>query len=100
MTITGRSHAAHLEQVEAPGAMLTTRAAKALAVLRITTGGKPRFATDIKGRLTHLSIRTRAASVMLPAGPAGWVEFPDLGNRVSVPARDKVLRLDVTRGKP
>ncbi len=69
-------------------------------VLRITTGGKPRFATDIKGRLTHLSIRTRAASVMLPAGPAGWVEFPDLGNRVSVPARDKVLRLDVTRGKP
>ena len=38
MTITGRSHAAHLEQVEAPGAMLTTRAARALAVLRISTG--------------------------------------------------------------
>ena len=38
MTITSRSHAAHLEQVEAPGAMLTTRAAKALAVLRISTG--------------------------------------------------------------
>jgi len=38
MTITSRSHAAHLEQVDAPGAMLTTRAAKALAVLRITTG--------------------------------------------------------------
>jgi thiosulfate dehydrogenase [quinone] large subunit len=38
MTITSRSTAAHLEQVEAPGAMLTTRAAKALAVLRISTG--------------------------------------------------------------
>src|SRR5579871_5006526 len=69
-------------------------------VLRITTGGKPRFATNIKGRLTHLFIGARAASVMLPAGPAGWVEFPDLGNRVSVPAREKAQRLDVTRGKP
>lgn len=69
-------------------------------VLRITTNGKPRFATDIKGRLTHLSIGAKSASVMLPPGPAGWVEFPDLGNRVSVAAREKVLRLDVTRGKP
>jgi thiosulfate dehydrogenase [quinone] large subunit len=38
MTTTGRSHAAHLEQVEAPGSMLTKPAAKALAVLRIATG--------------------------------------------------------------
>jgi thiosulfate dehydrogenase [quinone] large subunit len=38
MTTTGRSHAAHLEQVEAPGSMLTHTAARALAVLRISTG--------------------------------------------------------------
>jgi thiosulfate dehydrogenase [quinone] large subunit len=38
MTTTGRTAAAHLEQVEAPGTMLTTTAAKALAVLRISTG--------------------------------------------------------------
>ena len=38
MTITGRSHAAHLEHVEAPGSMLTKTAARALAVLRISTG--------------------------------------------------------------
>ncbi|MEV6349707.1 hypothetical protein [Actinoplanes sp. NPDC051851] len=38
MTTIGRSHAAHLEHVEAPGSMLTTTAAKALAVLRFATG--------------------------------------------------------------
>ena len=38
MTVTGRSDAAHLERVEAPGSMLTKTAAKALAVLRISTG--------------------------------------------------------------
>jgi thiosulfate dehydrogenase [quinone] large subunit len=38
MTTTGRPPVAHLEQVEAPGSMLTTTAAKALAVLRISTG--------------------------------------------------------------
>jgi thiosulfate dehydrogenase (quinone) large subunit len=38
MTTTGQSPAAHLEKVEAPGAMLTKAAAKALAVLRISTG--------------------------------------------------------------
>src|SRR3954470_11423774 len=38
MTTTGRGSAAHLEKVEAPGSMLTTAAAKALAVLRISTG--------------------------------------------------------------
>lgn len=38
MTTAGRSHAAHLEHVEAPGSMLTTTAAKSLAVLRIATG--------------------------------------------------------------
>jgi len=38
MTTTGRSTAAHLEKVEAPGSMLTTTAARALAVLRISTG--------------------------------------------------------------
>ena len=38
MTTTGRSPTAHLEQVEAPGSMLTKTAAKALAVLRISTG--------------------------------------------------------------
>jgi thiosulfate dehydrogenase [quinone] large subunit len=38
MITTGRSQAAHLEQVEAPGSMLTRTAAKALAVLRISTG--------------------------------------------------------------
>ena len=39
MTTIGRGAAAHhLEKVEAPGSMLTTTAAKALAVLRISTG--------------------------------------------------------------
>lgn len=38
MTTTGRSNVAHLEQVEAPGSMLTHAAARALAVLRISTG--------------------------------------------------------------
>jgi thiosulfate dehydrogenase (quinone) large subunit len=38
MTTTGRTPAAHLEHVEAPGSMLTTTAARALAVLRISTG--------------------------------------------------------------
>ncbi|GAA2852736.1 membrane protein [Actinoplanes cyaneus] len=38
MTTIGRSHAAHLEHVEAPGSVLTTTAARALAVLRISTG--------------------------------------------------------------
>ena len=38
MTTTGRNAVAHLEQVEAPGSMLTKTAAKALAVLRISTG--------------------------------------------------------------
>ena len=37
MTTTGRSHAA-LEHVEAPGSMLSHTAARALAVLRISTG--------------------------------------------------------------
>ncbi|MET0419232.1 MAG: DoxX family membrane protein [Actinoplanes sp.] len=38
MITTGRNAAAHLEQVEAPGSMLTKAAAKSLAVLRIATG--------------------------------------------------------------
>jgi thiosulfate dehydrogenase [quinone] large subunit len=38
MTTIGRSSAAHLEHVEAPGSMLTKTAARALAVLRISTG--------------------------------------------------------------
>ena len=37
MTTIGRDSAAHLEKVEAPGSMLTQTAAKALAVLRIST---------------------------------------------------------------
>jgi thiosulfate dehydrogenase [quinone] large subunit len=38
MSTTSRSTAAHLEHVEAPGSMLTKTAARALAVLRISTG--------------------------------------------------------------
>jgi len=38
MTTIGRGSAAHLEKVEAPGSMLTHTAARALAVLRISTG--------------------------------------------------------------
>ena len=38
MTTTSRGPAARLEKVDAPGAMLTTTAAKALAVLRIALG--------------------------------------------------------------
>ncbi len=38
MTITGRNAVANLEQVEAPGSILSKNAARALAVLRIATG--------------------------------------------------------------
>ncbi|MFL6110576.1 MAG: DoxX family membrane protein [Catenulispora sp.] len=38
MTTTGRTTAAHLELVEAPGSMLTKSAARALAVFRISLG--------------------------------------------------------------
>ena len=38
MTTIGRGSVAHLENVEAPGALLTRSAARALAVLRIATG--------------------------------------------------------------
>jgi thiosulfate dehydrogenase [quinone] large subunit len=38
MTTTGRGQAAHLETVEAPGSILTHAAARALAVLRVSTG--------------------------------------------------------------
>ena len=38
MTTTGRTTAAHLEYLDAPGSMLTKTAARALAVLRISTG--------------------------------------------------------------
>ena len=38
MTTTGRTSAAHLEHVEAPGAMLTKPAAKILAAFRISLG--------------------------------------------------------------
>ena len=48
--------ASHLERVEAPGSMLTKTAAKALAVLRDTTGfgvpvGVP--GQDLRARLLH-----------------------------------------------
>ncbi|RSM68083.1 hypothetical protein DMB66_14315 [Actinoplanes sp. ATCC 53533] len=38
MTTIGRGTTAHLEKVEAPGSMLTHAAARALAVLRVSTG--------------------------------------------------------------
>jgi len=38
MTTIGRGRTAHLEKVEAPGSMLTHTAARALAVLRVSTG--------------------------------------------------------------
>jgi len=38
MTTIGRGAATHLERVEAPGSMITKAAARALAVLRISTG--------------------------------------------------------------
>jgi thiosulfate dehydrogenase (quinone) large subunit len=38
MTVTSRTPVAHLEQVEAPGAMLTHAAARGLAVLRVALG--------------------------------------------------------------
>jgi hypothetical protein len=69
-------------------------------VLRVSTSGKTRFATDIRGRMTHLFIGSKAASVTLPAGPAGWVEFPDLGERVTVPSRQQAQRLEIKRGRP
>ena len=38
MTTTGRTTAAHLEHMDAPGSVLSKTAARALAVLRISTG--------------------------------------------------------------
>jgi len=38
MTTTGRTTAAHLEHIDAPGSVLSKTAARALAVLRISTG--------------------------------------------------------------
>jgi putative isomerase len=84
-------------------------------VLRITTHGETRFATSIKGRLTHLAIGVNSAGAILPAGPSGWVEFPGLpirsamlegrplkvsGIRVAISAREHAQRLEIMRGVP
>jgi glycogen debranching enzyme len=82
-------------------------------VLRITTSGEPRFATDLKGRFTHLDLGPGVAAVTLPPGPAGWVEFGDgairsamldgkalkaSAARIEISARAKAQRLAIVRG--
>jgi putative isomerase len=81
-------------------------------VLRITASGQPRFATNIKGRMTHLDLGAPGAGVTLPAGPAGWVEFPGgpinsaslegrpltlKAERIEIPARERAQRLAIAR---
>lgn len=83
-------------------------------VLSITAGGEKRLATSIKGRLTEIELGAGAASLVLPAGPAGWIELPGSpilhgrldgrpieakGHRFEIPARDRPQRLELLRGR-
>jgi hypothetical protein len=77
-----------------------------------STGGRIWLRTDIRGRFRHIDLQVRLASLELPAGPAGWIEIPGgkpilaridgkpiaAGkDRIAIPARDRVLRLELFR---
>jgi thiosulfate dehydrogenase [quinone] large subunit len=79
MTTTGRSTAAHLEHVEAPGSMLTKTAAKALAVLRISTGFV--FLWAFLDKTFGLGYATPAAKAWIHGGSPtkGFLSSVDVG---------------------
>ena len=56
------------------------------SVMSITTGGRLRLQTDIRGRFRHLDLGERHLRLELPAGPAGWIEIPG-GKILARPAR-------------
>jgi len=79
MTTTGRSHVAHLEQVEAPGSMLSHTAARALAVLRISTGFV--FLWAFLDKLFGLGYSTPSAKAWINGGSPtkGFLSSVDVG---------------------
>jgi thiosulfate dehydrogenase (quinone) large subunit len=79
MTTIGRSTAAHLEKVEAPGSMLTKTAAKALAVLRISTGFV--FLWAFSDKLFGLGYSTPSAKAWINGGSPtkGFLSTVDVG---------------------
>ncbi|GAA2568112.1 DoxX family membrane protein [Winogradskya consettensis] len=79
MTTTGHSHAADLERVEAPGAMLSTTAARALAVLRVATGFV--FLWAFLDKLFGLGYSTPSAKAWINGGSPtkGFLSSVDVG---------------------
>ena len=75
MTTIGRSHAGHLEHVEAPGSMLTTTAAKALGVARQTVLHKVQ-----RGELQAVHVnrgRRKGLRIQVKADQAGLFDTTD-----------------------
>jgi thiosulfate dehydrogenase [quinone] large subunit len=79
MTTTGHTPAALLENVEAPGAMLTRNAARALAVLRIALGFV--FLWAFADKLFGLSYSTPSAKSWINGGSPtkGFLSSVDIG---------------------
>jgi thiosulfate dehydrogenase [quinone] large subunit len=79
MTTTGISHAADLERVEAPGALLSTTAARSLAVLRIATGFV--FLWAFLDKLFGLGYSTPSAKAWINGGSPtkGFLSSIDVG---------------------
>jgi len=79
MTTIGRGTAAHLEKAEAPGSMLTTAAARALAVFRITTGFV--FLWAFLDKTFGLGYATPAARAWISGGSPtkGFLSSVDVG---------------------
>src|SRR3954469_24806955 len=79
MTATTRNHVAQLEQVQAPGSMLTKTAAKALAVLRISTGFV--FLWAFLDKAFGLGYATPAAKAWINGGSPtkGFLSSVDVG---------------------
>ena len=79
MTTTGRTTAAHLEHVEAPGAMLTTTAARALGALRIALGFV--FLWAVADKTFGLGYSTPAAKSWIHGGSPtkGFLASVDVG---------------------
>jgi putative isomerase len=82
------------------------------SVLSITTGGRLRLRTDIRGRFRHLELGDRHLRLELPEGTAGWIEIPGgkilqarldgkalsgADCRVAIPARKKPVILELFR---
>ena len=81
-------------------------------MLSITTGGRLRLRTDIRGRFRHLELGDRHLRLELPEGTAGWIEIPGgkilqarldgkavsaSDCRIAIPARKKPAILELFR---